>query len=181
MYLNINILIIMRALLKFIPISVLISCNSITFHSGYYDHKGGMGKYKTFNFTPESTQNVLNLESRELMIKLFTDELEDRGYMLDENPDFLVNLDLVLKREITPVNPITETGNEFIYDPEYGRTRASQKLYVNTSATLYIDFIASEDKKVIWQGVAKGLMPHPDKATKSIFKVVKIVFKEFPG
>ena len=88
--------------LIFFVLFVLNSCASFEVHTNY-DFNKGTKKYSTFNFTARSSELVINEDNKNLLINLISAELEDRGYIVSDNPDFWVDIDAEIKRKIHPV------------------------------------------------------------------------------
>lgn len=148
-------------------IAVMASCNTIEIQTRY-NFNGGSGKYQSFNLTKESSEMDMNDHNRNLLKNLVTKELEQRGYVLSDDPDFWVDLNA---ETFLRINPLT-------YSNEYGGV--DSKVYTIPAGKLYIQLLNGSRDRVIWRAVASSRVERSYKNSLLIAKAVKKIFKEFP-
>ena len=148
-------------------ISVMVGCNTIEIQTRY-SFNGGSEKYQSFNLTSESNELDMNEHNRNLLRNLVTKELEDRGYVLSDEPDFWVDLNA---ETFLRINPLTYSN---------GYSGMDSKVYTTPAGKLYIQLLNSSKDRVIWRAVASSRVERTYKNSLLIAKAVRKVFKEFP-
>jgi hypothetical protein len=148
-----------------------------------YDQKANFGKYKTFNFSKEVDKVKLNDLNRRRLKDDITAQMVARGYRLASTPDLLVNVFVKGTTKITANAYTNGFGGGFGYWRGgwggYSDTYVDVNKY--TEGTLFIDLIDVPEKKMIWEGVAEGLInPRENTREKNLNKVVTRIFDEFP-
>jgi hypothetical protein len=148
-----------------------------------YDTKADFGKYKTFNFSKEFDRVKLNDLNRRRLKDDIKAQMQARGYQMAASPDLLVNVFVKGTTKITANAYSTGFGGGFGY--WRGGFGGGSNTYVDvnkyTEGTLFIDLIDVPEKKMVWEGIAEGLVnPRENTREEGLNKVVTKVFKEFP-
>ena len=165
----------------FLPILLAIivaGCAGIKVSSDY-DRKADFSKFKTFNFSKEVDKVTLNDLNRRRLKDAITKEMEAKGFQVSTTPDVLVNAFVKGKTKYTA------TANTNYMGGMYYRGWGSSNTYVDVNksveGTLFIDLIDVQEKKMIWEGVAEGLVnPRTETREDKINSVVAMIFKSYP-
>ncbi|HEY3388621.1 MAG TPA: DUF4136 domain-containing protein [Prolixibacteraceae bacterium] len=168
----------LKLILPVILVIIMAGCASVKISSDY-DRKADFQKYKTFNFSKEVDKVTLNDLNRRRLKDAISKEMEAKGYKIAESPDVLVNAFVKGKTKYSAVANTNYNGGMFY------RGWGSSNTYVDVNksieGTLFIDLIDVQDKKMIWEGVAEGLVnPRTETREDKINEVVGMIFKNFP-
>ena len=161
---------------------MLAGCSGIRVTTDY-DHKADFGKYKTFNFSKEVDKVKLNDLNRRRLKDDITAQMAARGYQIAASPDLLVNVFIKGTTKITANAFTNGFGGGFGYwrggFGGYSSTYVDVNKY--TEGTMFIDLIDVPEKKMVWEGIAEGMVnPRENTREKNLNKVVTKIFKEFP-
>ncbi|MCX6238110.1 MAG: DUF4136 domain-containing protein [Bacteroidia bacterium] len=156
----------------------MVGCASIKVSTDY-DRKADFSKYKTFNFSKEVDKVTLNDLNRRRLKDAISKEMQAKGFQISTTPDVLVNAFVKGKTKYSA------TANTFYNGGMYYRGFGSSSTYVDVNksieGTLFIDLIDVQEKKMIWEGVAEGLVnPRTETREDKINSVVAMIFKNFP-
>jgi len=170
-----------KSLLPVIMIFIMAGCSGIRVSTDY-DRKADFSKYKTFNFSKEVEKVSLNDLNRRRLKDAITKEMQDKGYKLSNSPDVLVNAFVKGKTKYSATANTNYMGGPFMY---YRGGMGSSNTYVDVNksieGTLFIDLIEVQDKKMLWEGVAEGLVnPRTETRENKINSVVASIFRNFP-
>jgi hypothetical protein len=165
----------------FLPVMLVIvmaGCSGIRVSTDY-DHKADFSKYKTFNFSKEVDKVSLNDLNRRRLKDAISAEMNSKGFKISESPDVLVNAFVKGKTKYSA------TANTNYFGGMYYRGMGSSNTYVDVNksveGTLFIDLIDVQEKKMIWEGVAEGLVnPRTETREETINTVVQQVFRNYP-
>ena len=148
--------------------AMLSACASGPTITSDYDPGVDFSNYTTYNYY--NPMGIENPNYSSILGQMFRDAIDDemqaRGYRLDENPDLLMNVSARLddKTKVTTYNDPMYGGHggyygyrSGFYDPWYGygggtTTRVSQY----TEGTVNIDMVDIGQKRMVWEGVAIG-------------------------
>jgi len=161
---------------------IIAGCSSIRVTTDY-DRKADFGKYKTFNFSKEVDQVKLNDLNRRRLKDDIKAQMVLRGYQMAASPDLLVNVYVKGTTKYTATGYTTGFGGGFGYYRGWGGGFSNTYVDVNkyTEGTMFIDLIEVLEKKMVWEGIAQGLInPRENTREEGLNKVVTKVFKEFP-
>lgn len=165
-----------------VMILMIAGCTGIRVTADY-DRKADFGKYKTFNFSKEVDKVKLNDLNRRRLKDDIKAQMEARGYQLATTPDLLVNVYVKGTTKVTANAYTTGFGGGFGYWRGWGGGFSNTYVDVNkyTEGTLFIDLIDVPEKKMVWEGIAEGLVnPRENTREENLNKVVTRIFKEFP-
>jgi len=165
----------------FLPVMLVIvmaGCASIKVSSDF-DRKADFTKYKTFNFSKEVDRISLNDLNRRRLKDAIAKEMEAKGFQISESPDVLVNAFVKGKTKYSA------TANTNYYGGMYYRGFGMSNTYVDVNksieGTLFIDVIDVQQKTMVWEGIAEGLVnPRTETREDQINNVVGMIFKNFP-
>jgi len=168
----------LKMILPVILVVVMAGCASIKVSSDY-DRKADFSKYKTFNFSKEVDKVTLNDLNLRRLKDAITKEMEAKGFQIATTPDVLVNAFVKGKTKYSA------TANTNYYGGMYYRGFGISNTYVDVNksieGTLFIDLIDVQEKKMIWEGIAEGLVnPRTETRENQINSVVGMIFKNFP-
>ena len=140
-----------------IALLYLTSCQSVRVVADY-DKAAPFNSYKTFGFHKEGVDRaeISDLDKRRILKAIETSLLE-KGFTKSETPDLLVNF---FTKEKQQVNIYNNNFNSFGWGwgwgwggPYFG---TQYNVSNSTQGTLYIDFIDTKRKELIWQGIGRG-------------------------
>ncbi len=164
-------------LLSLALLFIVASCSSIKVAADY-DTATDFTQYKTFAFYKKGIEKVdiSDLDKRRI-IRAIEAELSAKGMTISENPDLIVNIFAKSVKKVTVYNNYSSYYSPYYfwtpyyYGPNYG-TYVSQY----DEGTLFIDFIDSSKKELVWQGIGKGALVM-DNAAKKDEKIKEFVAK----
>ena len=168
-----------RFLFAFLSVILLImvaGCTGIRVSTDF-DRKADFAKYKTFNFSKEVDKVTLNDLNRRRLKDAISHEMEARGYQLSTTPDLLVNA-FVKGQAKYSANANT---NSFMYMRGFGNSNTYVDVNKSIEGTLFIDLIDVPQKRMVWEGIAEGLVnPRTETREEKLNNIVQMIFKEFP-
>lgn len=162
-----------------ILVIVLNGCLS-TRYSSRVNPTADFSKYKTF-YCLEclETMDLMrprydNQENRELIRNAIQHELENRGYIYQEDsPDLLLEFDFIIQEHIDTV--VQRTTN-YRYWRGFEADTYNYKV-----GTLIINMIDNKQGIVVWQGSSESFLDlYPEDVKKKVPVVVKRIFKNYP-
>jgi len=167
-----------KVFLPVVLVIIMAGCSGIKVTTDY-DRKADFSKYKTFNFSKEIDRVTLNDLNRRRLKDAISKEMEAKGYQLSSSPDLLVNAFVKGKTKYSA------TANTNYWGGMYYRGMGSSHTYVDVNksieGTLFIDLIDVREKKMIWEGVAEGLVnPRTETREAMINSVVEQIFRNYP-
>ncbi len=167
----------------FLPIILMIviaSCTGIRVSTDF-DRKADFKKYKTFNFSKEVDKIAsLNDMNRRRLKDAISKEMEAKGFQSSTTPDVLVNAFVKGQAKYTAYANTTSFGGPFMYRG-WGNSNTFVDVDKSVEGTLFIDLIDVSEKKMIWEGVAEGLVnPRTTTREDKVNAVVQEIFKTFP-
>ena len=167
-----------KVMLPFLLVIILAGCASVKVSSDY-DSKADFSKFKTFNFSKEVDKVTLNDLNRRRLKDAITKEMQAKGFQIAESPDILVNAFVKGKTKYSA------TANTNYYGGMYYRGFGMSNTYVDVNksieGTLFIDVIDVQQKTMVWEGIAEGLVnPRTETREDQINNVVGMIFKNFP-
>lgn len=163
----------------------LSSCNAIKVTTDY-DSNVRFEEYKTFAFFKKGIDkaDVSDLDKRRIL-RAIEKELLAQGFTKSSDPDFLVSI-FTKSRERVNVNQNNLSmgwgwgwgWNPWMWGGGFNNVNVSQY----TEGTLFIDFIETKKKELIWQGVGSGALriQNREKKEKRIQLFVKEIVSRFP-
>jgi len=168
----------LKMILPVILVIVMAGCASIKVSSDY-DRKADFSKYKTFNFSKEVDKMTLNDLNRRRLKDAITKEMQSKGYQVSESPDVLVNAFVKGKTKYSATANTNYFGG--MYYRGYGMSNTYVDVNKSIEGTLFIDLIDVQQKTMIWEGVAEGLVnPRTETREDQINSVVGLIFKNYP-
>jgi len=173
----------LKTILPAILVIVLAGCSAVKVSTDY-DKKADFTKYKTFNFSKGIDKVSMNELNRRRLKDAITVEMNAKGYQVASSPDVLINVFLKGQINYTATATTNYNGGPFMYS-YWGGGFGSSNTYVDVNkdieGTLFIDVIDVQDKKLVWEGVAEGLMnPRTETREEGLNKVIKMVFQNYP-
>lgn len=160
------------------------SCSSVRVFTDY-DEKVDFNQYKTYAFyKPEIDKAKISDLDKKRILRAIEAELLQQGYTKSKDPDFLVGI-FTKSREKVNVNQNNNFGWGFGWgwSPFWGRG-FNNNVNVNqyTEGTLFIDFIDTKTKELMWQGIGTGTLQIQNRAKKEerIKEFVKEIIARFP-
>lgn len=163
---------------------LLFSCNTVKVVTDY-DAKVDFNQYKTFAFykTGIDKAEISDLDKKRVL-RAIESELLAQGFTKSENPDMLVSFFTKSRRKVN-----INQNNNFGYGLGWGwnpwmRNGMNNNIQVNqyTEGTLFVDFIDTSEKELVWQGIGTGalVVQNREKKEVRIKKFVKEIISRFP-
>ena len=169
-----------KAFLPIILMIVIAGCTGIRVSTDF-DRKADFAKYKTFNFSKEVDKVTLNDMNRRRLKDAISKELEAKGYQISATPDILVNAFVKGRTKYTATANTSSFGGPFMYMRGWGSSNTFVDVDKSIEGTLFIDLIDVPEKKMVWEGVAEGLVnPRTETREEKINSIVEQIFKNFP-
>lgn len=158
---------------------VLASCSTVRVSSDY-DTKLDFNSYKTYAFYKKGIDKaeISDLDKRRILNAIEL-ELESKGLKKSKNPDFLVSIFTKSRKKVS-VNSDYGFGSMFWFPRYYGFNQFSVTQY--SEGTLFIDFIDTKAKQLIWQGIGTGALKAKTgpKKVEKINRFVKEILTKYP-
>lgn len=162
------------------------SCSSVSV-SADYDKNTNFTSYQTYAFFKEGIDNVkLNDLDKKRILNAIDQEMTAKGFTKTAtNPQLLVNIFTKSQQQVN-----VTTNNDYFYSRwgYYGWGYAPYGGPTTTVSTsiegkLYIDFIDTAKKTLIWQGVGTGYIDNaktPEKKEAKIQNFVQQILSKYP-
>ncbi|NTV92011.1 MAG: DUF4136 domain-containing protein [Chlorobiaceae bacterium] len=188
----------MKKYLFFIPLLVLLAgCSDLAVFSDY-DPQCNFGNYRSYCW-PSSAQKkneedylTQNPFIYNRICSAVDRELSKRGYTLkaSDDADFIMNLQAHIEKR-TVVRSLPQTyfpryyfrRGGFWYDPWWGFGERESYLSSYEEGTLVVDVVDARHKKLVWRGIAKGLVKqyrNADAMQADIDRAVYEILRQFP-
>ncbi len=170
----------LKVLLSIGTMILIISCSGLRVSTDF-DRKADFKKYKTYNFSKEvDKMTALNDMNRRRLKDAISKEMESKGFQVSPTPDVLVNAFVKGQTKYTANANTTSFGGPFMYRG-FGSSNTYVDINKSVEGTLFIDLIDVSEKKMIWEGVAEGLVnPRTNTREDKLNAVVQEIFKNFP-
>jgi hypothetical protein len=162
----------------------LASCASSPKIRSQSDPGADFSSYRTFGFLDESTGAKPAYASfvAQYLKKAVTREMQARGISPSDNPDLLVNFNLVTKDKVQ----VSQTPSAYYgYRRGYswgGMSTATTDVSSFTEGTLNVDVVDRSKMQLVWEATAVGRVT--DKALENpepaISQVITQLFEKFP-
>ena len=181
----------MKNLIRLVAVAALVvftaSCSSVSVSTDY-DKNTNFTAYKTYAFFKEGIDQVkLNDIDKKRILNAIDQNLTAKGMVkTSDNPQILIN---IFTKEQQEVN-ITNT-NDYFYS-RWGYYGWGYSPYISPTTTtvstsmegkLFIDFIDTKKKALVWQGVGTGYIDNantPEKKELKIQDFVNKILSKFP-
>ena len=165
-------------------ILMLQACGSAIKVQTDLNPEANLKKYRTFRFQEEESyigpNFTMHEQEREKLKAAIVKELESRDYVYAQTADFTVDLKgrMGLEQDLVPVNyPVTD-----FYGRRYpGWYVQGDEYRTSNETTLIINLLDSQNKILLWQGVATGKLSKRQKQQENLIsELVDDIFTEFP-
>jgi hypothetical protein len=179
-------------LICFLVMVVAASCSSIKVSTDY-DKTAPFASYKTFKFSEHAQKLPVNELNRSRLMNAIVEELNKKGMQESATPDVLIDLNIIIKEEMSATATTTSPygygygagyyghGYGYGYGTGYSTTNIDYNKYL--VGTVFIDFIDATKNQLVWQGRATGTINEDASGktrTKNINAGVKKVFVWYP-
>lgn len=173
-----------------ILVIALATFGCVSMKIGYdYDKEADFAKYKTYQFSQESSALGLNQLNQNRVIKAVEAQMAAKGFTKAENPDLVVDINIA-GREVQTATATTSGGyggygygryRGYGYGGGFSTTHINYDTY--TEGTMVITLVDALAKQIIWQGRGtKTIIENmsPEQREKSINHAVESIFKNYP-
>ncbi len=175
----------MKSLKLIIPVFLVLiitACTTLKISSDF-DRKANFRQYKTFNFAKEVDRVNLSGLNRDRLKDDIAAQMESRGYSLAATPDLLVNV--FIKGRTKTTATATTFGSPWGWGYYHGWGWGTTNTYVDINkyveGTMFVDVVDVQQKRMIWEGIAEGMInPRTQTTEKNLSKVVNKIFENFP-
>jgi len=172
----------LKLMIPVILVLIITACSTLRISSDY-DRKANFGQYSTFNFTKEVDRINLSGLNRDRLKDDIAAQMESRGYKLAATPDLLVNV--LIKGKTKTTATATTFGSPWGWGYYRGWGWGPTSTYVDINkyveGTMFIDVIDVQQKRMIWEGIAEGMInPRTQTTEKDLNKVVGKIFENYP-
>lgn len=178
----------MRYLLFLLPAFLLYACSSAKVLNTEAADNVDWSKYKTYNFySLEASGDTITegfLSKVNILKNAIAGQLNERGFSQNStNPDMLVNIGLMVKEKAQTRTTDFRTDGLPRYMGQRNYTWKSEEIEVGRykEGTATIHLVDAAQKKMLWRGVAKDIIPGNDtKLRNTVTEGAKILFEKFP-
>ncbi|HSI71301.1 MAG TPA: DUF4136 domain-containing protein [Gillisia sp.] len=164
----------------------MVSCNTVRVASDY-DQQADFNQYQTYAFfKPGIDEAEISDLDKKRILRAIETEMAAKGFTKSEDPDLLVNIFTKTKENINIYqNHMMGWGgwgwggwgwgmHPWHWGPQTAVGRSSD-------GTLYIDFVAAEDKELVWQGMGTAaLAKDVNRKQKRINEIVQKILETYP-
>ena len=171
---------------------IMSSCSSVKVASDY-DRGADFSSYKSFAFykTGIDKAEISDLDKRRIL-RAIESELLAKGYTKSENPDILVSLFTKSQQRVDVYNNTWGMGawgwggfgpgwGWGGFGPGLGMGWNQPNVSTSIQGHLYIDFIDTNKKELIWQGMGTGYLSRNMKKKEArINKFVTEIMTKYP-
>ena len=166
----------------------MMSCQAVRIVNTESAEDFVLADYRTYNFyeieASGDTTTLIFRERIDLLKKEIAKQLEKRGLTRSTSePDLLVNLGTVVDEKVqTRQTNIISDPPTYIGQRRY--TWKSKEVEVGRykAGTVSVDLVDREQNKLVWQGVAEGIIPNnPARLQKMIAKGAEKLFSRLPA
>ena len=144
----------------------IAGCSSSGTLRSDYDHSADFGAYKTWNFIDGAGPDYAGYESlfTQYMLEAITIEMNQRGYVMSDNPGLLVNFNAFVqdKTKVTQTSAPPPMGGYYGYRGGYygawGGYGYGTQTHVSqyTEGTFNIDIVDAKRQQLVWEAVGVG-------------------------
>lgn len=156
------------------------SCASVSVAVDY-DRQADFSSYKSYAFFKEGIDRapISDLDKKRIL-RAIEQNLSGKGMVTSENPDFLVNIFTKERENINVYNNHPYYwGWGMGWGPFWGA--GAYNVSSNTEGTLYIEFIDTKRKELVWQGKGMGYIPQRmESKEEAITKFVNEILGKYP-
>jgi len=139
--------------------------------SSEYDKSANFNSFRSFNIQPVKIADIYNVNefAQQRIINAINSELKSRGYnQSSSNADLSIEIDIKTRDKRYTESETTGTGTRY-------------STYEYTKGTLVIDIIDAKTKRLLWQGIGRGVIDRsPKNREQRLNMVVAKIFKDFP-
>jgi hypothetical protein len=179
-----------QPLFIFLALAIIAGCSGITV-SQDYDQQADFAVFKTYAWkqdpaaVKDDEAELSPLVAARIRNAIAT-ELEAKGISYsDTSADFLVDYNLKVESKISSSNVQTSIGFGTGGYRSFGAVGISSAPDIRQydEGTLYIDFYASDNNKLVWRGISsQAIDKHedPDKLTEQINLNVQKILEQYP-
>jgi len=159
----------------------LAGCSTISVNQDY-DQAYDFSKLKTYGFIPITEEAGIDQLNATRLGDAIKNELNTKGYTLDENADFGIALFFTKDTKTS----IQSTGYGYGYGygyRGYGGMGGSTYVTQYDQGTLVIDFVDMAKQELVWRGVGTGALsnsPSVEERTENINNAVAQILAQFP-
>ena len=171
----------------FMIFSLLFAINCSKIKVKYdYDKRENFPQLQTYQIMPVPAFLKVNKVVREKIETAVIQQLSSKGYKKKlEEPSMLVVIHTYVQGRLN----ISDWGYSYADRNSYWQGSGLWNIgnidaYTYEGGTLIIDFVNSKEKKLIWRGLAQGVLPEnleSAKMDKLINSAVKKILKRFPS
>lgn len=158
----------------------LVGCTAVRVNYDY-DKSTDFSNYTTYNYFGDMETGLSPLDEKRLF-RVLDSTLQAKGFLLSEEPDFLVNI-ISQEYRNAPQNSVgvgvggtnRNIGGGVSIGIPVGGSRLER--------SIQFDFVDSEKNSLFWQGISEtGFRPNasPSVREEQLRKVVDKVFSKFP-
>ena len=143
-------------------------------------------KYKTFQVYGLNVTTIPEFEPRKeglnFLITEINGQMVARGYKkVNANPDLILNIGVVVSAEQKTRQTDIRDAPRYMGERNYHWESEEIVVQNYNEGTVILDVVESENNKLIWQAVSKGMISgSKDKNNIGITKAVKKMFNKYP-
>ena len=143
-------------------------------------------KYKTYQVYGLNVTTIPEFEPKKESINFLIEEIDkqmvSRGHQkVKENPDLILNLGIVITAEQKTRQTDIRDAPRYIGQRNYHWESEEIVVQNYNEGTVILDVVESENNKLIWQAVSKGMISGSmDKNMSRITKAVKKMYNKYP-
>lgn len=143
-------------------------------------------KYKTFQVYGLNVTTIPDFERRKESINFLITEIDKqmqaRGYeKVQAYPDLILNIGVVISAEQKTVQTDIRDAPRYMGQRNYHWEAEEIVVQEYNAGTVILDVVETENNKLIWQAVSKGMIsPIFDQGKTRITKAVKKMFNKYP-
>ncbi len=162
----------------------LTACGTIRITTDQIDGSTFLG-YETYDFYEIDFIHYDSLPYDEENVRFLLEQIRSqmlaKGFVISENPDLLINIGIVVEREVQTRETDPRIDMNYIGQRNYQWEREDRVVGMYEEGAVSIDFVDAENKQLFWQATAVGMLTNDDeKMKKRITKAIERIFEEMP-
>jgi hypothetical protein len=141
--------------------------------------------YETYNFYDIEFQRYDSLpytkENMDFLLEEIRDEMFNKGFELDDDPDLFLNIGVVVKMQEQTRETDPRFDMNYIGQRTYRWERQEVVTGTYEEGAITIDFVNADTNRLIWQGTAVGILTNDiEKMRKRASYAIEKIFSKMP-
>lgn len=163
----------------------IVSCSPIQVFTDF-EKTATFDQYKTYGYSKESLDRleISDIDKKRIMRAIDT-ELATKSFLKNEKPDILIHIFTKSNQRVDVFQNNMGWGGGWGWGWGWGMGPgmgwSGTQVSTTTEGTLYIDFVDTRTKEMVWQGNGIGILSkNPEKREQNIKLFVSSILEKYP-